>query len=71
MPGTNLKLVFTGSIDKKVTINYPDANASAGAPVVKNLMQEIIANKDIFAEQPLAMVSATFITTMSVPVDLS
>ena len=71
MPGTNLKLVFTGSFNKKVNFNYPDADGSATATQVKTLMQNIVANKDIFAEQPLALESAAFVTTTSVPVDLS
>ena len=71
MPGTNLKLVFTGSINKKVNFNYPDANSASSAAVVKNLMQRIVTNGDIFAEQPLALESATFITTTSVPVNLN
>jgi len=71
MATTNLRLVFTGSANKKVNFNYPDANASVPAVQVKTLMQRIVANNDIFAEQPLAMESATFVTTTSVPVDLS
>ena len=71
MPGTNLKLVFTGSSNKKVNFTYPDANTAATAVQVKTLMQNIVANKDIFAEQPLALESATFITTTSVPVNLN
>jgi len=71
MPGTNLKLVFKGASDKKLTFTYPDANGAATATQVKTLMQNIIANKEIFAEQPLVMDSATFVTTTSVPVDLS
>ena len=71
MPGTNLKLVFKGSSDKKLTFNYPDADSSATAAQVKTLMQNMVANKDIFAEQPLVMDSAAFVTTTSVPVDLS
>jgi len=71
MPGTNLKLVFNGSSNKKVNFNYPDADGAATATQVKTLMQNIVANGDIFAEQPISLVSATFVTTTSVPVDLS
>ena len=71
MPGTNLKLVFKGSGDKKLTFNYPDADSTATATQVKTLMQGMITNNDIFAEQPLTMESATFVTTTSVSVDLN
>ena len=71
MASTTLRLVFTGSSSKKLTFNYPDADSSVPAVQVKTLMQRIIANADIFAEQPLAMDSATFVTTASAPVDIS
>jgi len=71
MPGTNLRLVFKGSSDKKVTFNYPDADSSAPAAQVKTLMQIMVANGDIFAEAPLALDSATFVTTTSTPVNIS
>jgi len=71
MAVTNLRLIFTGNADRRVTFNYPNANASVPAAQVRTLMQRIVANNDIFAEQPLAMESATFITTASVPVDIS
>ena len=71
MPGTNLKLAFKGSGDKKVNFSYPDADGAATATQVKTLMQGMITNKDIFAEQPHTMESATFVTTTYVPVDLN
>ena len=71
MPGTNLKLVFRGSADKKVNFNYPDADGAATETQVKTLMQGMISNKEIFAEQPLTMESATFVTTTSVSVNLN
>ena len=70
MPGTMLRLVFKGSMDKKITFSYPDANSTA-TDQVKNLMQVIVANNEIFAEQPHAIESATFITTISEPVNLN
>ena len=71
MPGTNLKLVFVGSANKKVAFTYPDAYSAATATQVKTLMQNMVANGDIFAEVPVALESATFVTTTSVPVNLS
>ena len=71
MTATNLKLVFKGSGDKKLSFNYPDADSTVPAAQVKILMQGMIANGEIFAEQPLVIESATFVTTTTVPVDLS
>ena len=71
MPGTNLRLVFKGVSDRKITFNYPDANSSASDVQVKTLMQLIIANNDVFAEPPMTMESAAFVTTMTTPVNLN
>ena len=49
MPGTNLKLVFKGATDRKVTFNYPDANSAATATQVKTLMQMMVANGEYVA----------------------
>ena len=68
---TNLKLVFDGAIGKKVSFSFPCANPSAGSTVVKNLMQEIIFNGDIYAEVPQSMLKAEFVTNTVTPVDLS
>ena len=66
----SLKLVFDGS-DKKVSLTFPYANASAGAAPVKALMQGIVANGEIYAEPPLGLSSAQFVINTVVPVDLS
>ena len=71
MAVTNLRLVFRAFGDKRVNFSYPNANSSAPAAQVKNLMQIMVANGEIFAEPPLSIESATFVTTTSVPVDLS
>ena len=70
MAVTNLKLVFKGNNDKKVSFNFPDAYASASDAQVKTLMQIMVANGEIFTEAPLVLESAAFVTTTSVPVDL-
>ena len=71
MAVTNLRLVFTGNANKRVTFNYPEADSFASAVQVKSLMQIMVANGEIFAEPPLLLESATFVTTASTPVDLS
>ena len=71
MPGTNLKLVFKGALDKKLSFSYADANSAAGSAAVKVLMQGLVTNGEIFVEPPLVIESATFVTTTSTPVDLS
>ena len=58
---TTLRLVFLASNDKKLTFTYPNADSSASASQVKTLMQVIIANGDIFAEEPLSIVGAEFV----------
>ena len=68
---TNLRLFFRAFGDKKVNFSYPDADSNASAAQVKTLMQIMVANGEIFAEPPLSIESATFVTTTSVPVDLS
>ena len=68
---TTLRLVFTGSNDKKVIFSFPLADSSASAAQVKTLMQVIVANGDIFAEEPLALVGAEFINRGVTPVDIS
>ena len=71
MAVTNLRLVFKGAGDRSVSFNYPNANDSASATQVRSLMQIMIANGEIFSEAPLAIESATFVTTTSVSVDVS
>ena len=68
---TSLKLTFRASGDKEVSLTFPYANASASSAQVKSLMQGIVANGDIYAEPPLALVDAEFINRITTPVDLS
>jgi hypothetical protein len=67
---TSLKLVFDGS-DKKISMTFPYANASATAAQVKALMQGIVVNGDIYADPPLALSKADFVINTVAPVDLS
>ena len=66
---TTLRTKFTDSAGKDMTVsfNYADTAKSAA---VKPLMQGMIANGGIYANAPVAMVSADFITTTTIPVSL-
>ena len=66
---TTLKTKFTDSAGKDLTVSFSHADASKSANV-KPLMQGMIANGGIYANAPVAMVSADFITTTTIPVSL-
>ena len=66
-----LKLVFAGSSDKKINLSFPYAKQSADPALVKTLAQMIVANGDIYAESPLAPISAEFVTSTTTPIDIS
>ena len=68
---SSLKLMFNASGDKKVSVTFPYADASTGPAQVKTLMQEIVANNTIYAEPPLALAGAEFVSRTTTPVDLS
>jgi hypothetical protein len=68
---TSLNLKFNASGDKKVSMTYPYADASCGDTPVKTLMQAIVTNNAIFAEPPLTLAAAEFVTRTSTPVNLS
>ena len=70
MASTTLRLVFLGTGSKKVNFNYPDADSDASASQVKSLMEMIVDNGEIFAEVPITLESATFVTNTSMPVDI-
>jgi hypothetical protein len=61
---TSLRLVFGANAGKKVSIAYNYADATCGNASVKSLMQTIIANGEIFAEPPLSIVGAEFVSTI-------
>jgi hypothetical protein len=66
-----LKLTFKASGDKEVALTFPYADASASSAQVKSLMQDIVANSDIYAEPPLALLDAKFVNHVNIPIDLS
>jgi hypothetical protein len=63
--------MFKANGGKDISLTYPYANASATSAQVKGLMQEIVANGDIYAEAPLSLADAQFINRTVVPVNLS
>ena len=67
---TNLKLVFDGSGGKKVSFNFPYADAEALAAQVKTLMQVIVANGDIYSEIPQSLYKAEFFVSEVTPIDI-
>jgi hypothetical protein len=64
-------VTFKANGGKEVSLTFPYANASANPAQVKSLMQGIVANGDIYAEPPLALVEAQFINRVTIPVNLS
>jgi hypothetical protein len=67
---TSLNLKFNASGDKKVSMTYPYADAMCGDAQVKTLIQAIVTNNAIFAEPPLAIAAAEFVTRTTTPVNL-
>jgi len=68
---TNLKLAFGGNDGKKVLFNFPFADSTVPATNVKNLMQVIVANGEIYAEVPKSLSKAEFFVNEVFPVDIS
>jgi hypothetical protein len=66
-----MRLVFSGAGDKKVTLSYLHADGTTPDAAVKAVMEDIIANNDIFVEPPLGIVGAEFITRTVVEADVS
>ena len=69
--GTKLVLAFLDSEEREMVFTFPYAKPSATTANVKNLMQVIIANGDIFEDRPVSMLSAKTITTSETAYDLS
>jgi hypothetical protein len=62
MNTVTLRLVFDSNSGKKINMTFTNADTGVSAIQVKTLMQMIVANKDVFAEEPLAIVGAEFIS---------
>jgi len=66
----NLKLVFSGMADKRVSFNFPCADYTATGTQVKTLMQNMVANGDIYAEVPVSLSKAEFVVNTVTPIDI-
>ena len=66
----NLKLVFDGNSGKKVSFSYPLADITAAGSQVKTLMENIVANGDIYADAPQALSKAEFLVNDVIPIDI-
>jgi hypothetical protein len=66
----SLTLGFAASGDKKLSMTFPYASASAVPAKVKTLMQTIIGSGDIFIEPPLSIVDAKFVDRTVTPISL-
>ena len=69
--GTKLVLGFKNEYDDDIFFSFPYAKPSATISNIKNLMNVIIANGDIFKDRPVSMLSAKTITTTETAYDLS
>lgn len=69
--GTRLVLGFLNSEEKEIVFTFPYAKPSVTLANIKNLMNVIIANGDIFEDRPVTMASAKTITTSETAYDLS
>lgn len=70
--GTKLLLVFKAqSSNSNVTFSFNYAKPSVTTAQVKNLMNTMIANKEIFTYPPVEKVSAKTVTVSETVYDLS
>jgi hypothetical protein len=51
-------------------MTFPHVDASASPALIKDLMQGIVANGEIYAEPPLTLAGAEFVSRTTTPVDL-
>lgn len=69
---TSLKLVFdVDGGNKKLSLIFPYAKASATGAQIKALMQGIVADGAVYSPAPAAIVSAEFVDRTVSAVDLS
>jgi hypothetical protein len=66
-----LRCVFGTSSDKKLTLSYAVADPGAPAAAVKTFMQLCVANGDIFAERPMSLIGAEFVSRAITPINVS
>ena len=68
---TSLKLAFSGNGVKKINFSFAPAEVNATGAQVKSLMEEIVANGDIYMEPPLGLLDAKFDIHTVIPVDIA
>jgi hypothetical protein len=52
-------------------MTFPNANADTPAAQIRTLMQVIVANGDIFSEEPTGIVGAEFVVREVIDIDVS
>ncbi|GHS96116.1 hypothetical protein AGMMS50276_13990 [Synergistales bacterium] len=65
----SLNLKFVGE-DKDLSVTFPYANSSATGTQVKDLMETIIDNGDVFVSPPLGILDASFVDRTVTPIVL-
>ena len=67
----SLKASFEDSAGKQITSTYNYVKDSVTDAQVKALMQGMVANNDIYANPPIAIVKAEIVTTVTRAVNLA
>ena len=66
-----LRLVFEDRHGNRFTVSYPDADGDASAIQVRSYMQLMIANREIFAQDPSVIVGAEFVQRAVTPINVA
>ena len=69
---TSLRCVFRadGNQDRRITVTFNHADITATGAQVKTLMEAMIDNKEIYADEPGSIVGAEFVARAVIPVDV-
>ena len=67
---SNLRLLFGDYDGKRISFNFPFADTNASAAQVKNLMEMIVDNGDIYADVPESLTRAEFVINEIRPIDI-
>jgi hypothetical protein len=68
---TTLRCVFEGNGSRRITMSWRHADPTTPAAQVRTLMQEIVANGDIFSDEPVSIVGAEFVTRQVTQLNVS
>ena len=69
--GTRLELLFNDSNNESISFVFPYAKSGATLSNIRNLINTIIANGDIFNKVPVTAVNAKTVTTSQNVYDLT